>query len=61
MMYDLVCKLTGDVVAQANSYSEAVELQYAYKEVENVGLDIVELPTTNRRELTEVEKMTLIY
>ena len=56
-MFELVCVRTGEVVATAASYSEAAEIQFAYKEVDNVGLDIIRL---DPRELTEAEVETII-
>lgn len=58
-MYDLVCVLTGEVVASTDCYSEAVELQYAYREVDNIGLEIVDTSPTPRQ-LTPEERMTII-
>lgn len=51
-MYDLVCILTGEVVASTNCYSEAMEIQYAYREVENIGLEIIDIDPASSRVIT---------
>jgi len=42
MKYELIDKCTGELVAVMDSMSEAVETQYAFREVHNIALAIVE-------------------
>jgi hypothetical protein len=44
MSYELVDRHTGEVVATVETFSVARECQYAFLEVENMSVEIIEIP-----------------
>jgi len=58
MKYELIDKCTGELVAVMDSMSEAIETQYAFSEVHNIGLAIVE--SADERYVFAVDSQTEI-